>query len=115
MGVYDFVGGILVGIIFACVSFVLQASTVSAIRSGLSGSVGMMQVSPLLLANLTYLKSKLNGATASNAAAIFACCWKSDSRSKIGWLPVCKLNDFLFIARINLLTRVAVVRNYRWS
>ena len=39
MGVWDFVIGILIGIILACVSFVLQASQISAIRGKLYGSV----------------------------------------------------------------------------
>ena len=38
MGAYDFVVGILVGIVLACVSYVLQTSQVSAIRSTLSGN-----------------------------------------------------------------------------
>lgn len=39
MGAYDFVIGILVGIILACVSFVLQISQISAIRGKLYGGV----------------------------------------------------------------------------
>ncbi len=39
MGAYDFVVGILVGIILACVSFVLQTSQISAIRGKLYGGV----------------------------------------------------------------------------
>ena len=39
MGAWDFVVGILVGILLACVSFVLQASQVSAIRGKLYGGV----------------------------------------------------------------------------
>ncbi len=39
MGAWDFVIGILVGILLACVSFVLQASQVSAIRGSLYGGV----------------------------------------------------------------------------
>ena len=39
MGAYDFVIGILVGIILACVSFVLQTSQISAIRGKLYGGV----------------------------------------------------------------------------
>ena len=39
MGAYDFVVGILVGIILACVSFVLQTSQISAIRGKLHGGV----------------------------------------------------------------------------
>ena len=39
MGAVDFVVGILVGILLACVSFVLQTSQVSAIRGSLPGSV----------------------------------------------------------------------------
>ena len=39
MGAWDFVIGILVGILLACVSFVLQASQVSAIRGKLYGGV----------------------------------------------------------------------------
>lgn len=44
MGAYDFVAGILVGIILACVSFVLQTSQVSAIRGTLSGNVASSTV-----------------------------------------------------------------------
>ena len=39
MGAYDFVVGILVGIILACVSFVLQTSQISAIRGKLYGGL----------------------------------------------------------------------------
>lgn len=39
MGAWDFVVGILAGILLACVSFVLQTSQVSAIRGGLLGGV----------------------------------------------------------------------------
>ena len=39
MGAYDFVIGILVGVILACVSFVLQTSQISAIRGKLYGGV----------------------------------------------------------------------------
>ena len=39
MGAWDFVVGILVGILLACVSFVLQTSQISAIRGTLPGSV----------------------------------------------------------------------------
>lgn len=39
MGAWDFVIGILVGILLACVSFVLQTSQVSAIRGSLPGGV----------------------------------------------------------------------------
>ena len=39
MGAYDFVVGILVGIMLACVSFVLQTSQISAIRGKLYGGV----------------------------------------------------------------------------
>ena len=39
MGAWDFVIGILVGILLACVSFVLQTSRVSAIRGNLPGGV----------------------------------------------------------------------------
>ena len=39
MGAWDFVAGILVGILLACVSFVLQTSQVSAIRGRLDGGV----------------------------------------------------------------------------
>jgi sulfate permease, SulP family len=37
MGIYDFVVGILVGIVLACVSFVLQSSQISPIRGTLRG------------------------------------------------------------------------------
>ena len=39
MGAYDFVVGILVGIMLACVSFVVQSSQISAIRSALPGGL----------------------------------------------------------------------------
>lgn len=39
MGAWDFVIGILVGILLACVSFVLQISQISAIRGALPGSI----------------------------------------------------------------------------
>ncbi|KAL9126481.1 MAG: hypothetical protein Q9217_004480 [Psora testacea] len=39
MGVWDFVTGILAGIVLACVSFVLQTSQVSAIRGKLYGGI----------------------------------------------------------------------------
>lgn len=39
MGAVDFVVGILVGVLLACVSFVLQTSQISAIRGSLPGSV----------------------------------------------------------------------------
>ena len=39
MGAWDFVIGILVGILLACVSFVLQSSQISAVRGKLYGSV----------------------------------------------------------------------------
>lgn len=44
MGVWDFVIGILLGILLACVSFVLQTSRVSAIRSSLPGSIAASTV-----------------------------------------------------------------------
>ncbi|KAL9098204.1 MAG: hypothetical protein Q9163_006093 [Psora crenata] len=44
MGVWDFVIGILVGIVLACVSFVLQTSQVSAIRATLYGGVASSTV-----------------------------------------------------------------------
>ena len=44
MGAWDFVVGILVGILLACVSFVLQNSRVSAIRNSLSGGVAISTV-----------------------------------------------------------------------
>ncbi|KAL9614841.1 MAG: hypothetical protein Q9167_000674 [Letrouitia subvulpina] len=44
MGIWDFVIGILVGIVLACVSFVLQTSRVSAIRNSLSGGVATSTV-----------------------------------------------------------------------
>ncbi|KAL8832520.1 MAG: hypothetical protein Q9191_000202 [Dirinaria sp. TL-2023a] len=39
MGAWDFVIGILIGIVLACVSFVLQTSQISAIRGALPGGV----------------------------------------------------------------------------
>lgn len=39
MGAWDFVIGILVGVLLACVSFVLQTSQISAIRGSLPGDV----------------------------------------------------------------------------
>lgn len=39
MGIYDFVGGILVGIVFACLNFVVQTSRKSAIRASYPGSL----------------------------------------------------------------------------
>ena len=39
MGAWDFVIGILVGILLACVSFVLQTSQISAIRGSLHGGI----------------------------------------------------------------------------
>lgn len=39
MGVYDFVVGIFVGIVFACVSYVVQSSRVPAVRATYSGEV----------------------------------------------------------------------------
>jgi len=39
MGAWDFVIGILVGILLACISFVLQTSQISAIRGSLPGDV----------------------------------------------------------------------------
>lgn len=39
MGAYDFVVGILVGIVLACVSYVIQSSQISAIRGSLHGGV----------------------------------------------------------------------------
>ena len=39
MGAFDFVIGILVGILLACVSFVLQTSQISAIRGALPGGI----------------------------------------------------------------------------
>ena len=44
MGAWDFVLGILAGILLACVSFVLQTSRVSAIRNILSGSIAASTV-----------------------------------------------------------------------
>lgn len=39
MGIYDFVGGILVGIVLACLNFVVQTSRKSAIRTTYSGEI----------------------------------------------------------------------------
>lgn len=39
MGIWNFVYGILIGILLACVSYVLQTSQVSAVRSILNGAV----------------------------------------------------------------------------
>ena len=44
MGAWDFVIGIIVGILLACVSLVLQTSRVSAIRNSLSGSIAASTV-----------------------------------------------------------------------
>ena len=44
MGAWDFVIGILVGILLACVSFVLQTSQISAIRGSLPGGVASSTV-----------------------------------------------------------------------
>ena len=44
MGAWDFVIGILVGILLACVSFVLQTSQISAVRGALPGSVAKSTV-----------------------------------------------------------------------
>lgn len=44
MGAWDFVIGILIGILLACVSFVLQTSRISAIRNSLPGSVAASTV-----------------------------------------------------------------------
>lgn len=44
MGAWDFVIGILIGILLACVSFVLQTSRVSAIRNSLSGNIAASTV-----------------------------------------------------------------------
>ena len=44
MGAYDFVVGILAGIVLACVSFVLQTSQISAIRAALPGDVATSTV-----------------------------------------------------------------------
>ncbi|KAL8771192.1 MAG: hypothetical protein Q9209_003363 [Squamulea sp. 1 TL-2023] len=44
MGAWDFVVGILIGILLACVSFVLQTSRVSAIRNSLPGSIAASTV-----------------------------------------------------------------------
>ncbi|KAL8961563.1 MAG: hypothetical protein Q9193_001901 [Seirophora villosa] len=44
MGAWDFVVGILAGIVLACVSFVLQTSRVSAVRNSLSGSIAASTV-----------------------------------------------------------------------
>lgn len=39
MGIYDFVAGVLVGIVLACLNFVVQTSRVSAIRATYSGEI----------------------------------------------------------------------------
>ncbi|KAI4259756.1 MAG: hypothetical protein L6R42_004410 [Xanthoria sp. 1 TBL-2021] len=44
MGAWDFVIGILIGILLACVSFILQTSRVSAIRNSLPGSIAASTV-----------------------------------------------------------------------
>ncbi|KAL8712299.1 MAG: hypothetical protein Q9220_003450 [cf. Caloplaca sp. 1 TL-2023] len=44
MGAWDFVIGILVGILLACVSFVLQSARVSAIRNSLAGGIAISTV-----------------------------------------------------------------------
>ena len=44
MGAWDFVVGILVGIVLACVSFVLQMSQVSAIRGTIPGGIAYSTV-----------------------------------------------------------------------
>ncbi|KAL9604536.1 MAG: hypothetical protein Q9219_000501 [cf. Caloplaca sp. 3 TL-2023] len=44
MGAWDFVIGILIGILLACVSFVLQTSRISAVRSKLPGSIAASTV-----------------------------------------------------------------------
>ncbi|KAI4287656.1 MAG: hypothetical protein L6R35_003082 [Caloplaca aegaea] len=44
MGAWDFVVGILAGIVLACVSFVLQTSRVSAVRNSLPGSIAASTV-----------------------------------------------------------------------
>ena len=44
MGAWDFVAGILVGIILACVSFVLQTSQISAIRGVFPGGIASSTV-----------------------------------------------------------------------
>ena len=44
MGAYDFVVGILVGIVLACVSFVFQSSQISAIRGTLPGGLASSMV-----------------------------------------------------------------------
>ncbi|PVI07063.1 hypothetical protein DM02DRAFT_512957, partial [Periconia macrospinosa] len=44
MGVYDFVVGIFVGIVLACVSYVAQSSRVSAVRATYSGEVAQSTV-----------------------------------------------------------------------
>ncbi|KZF26373.1 hypothetical protein L228DRAFT_264776 [Xylona heveae TC161] len=44
MGVWDFVIGILIGIILACVSFVVQTSRKSAIRASYSGEIAVSTV-----------------------------------------------------------------------
>src|SRR5690606_22238570 len=44
MGAWDFVYGILIGILLACVSYVIQTSRVSAIRASYSGVVARSTV-----------------------------------------------------------------------
>jgi SulP family sulfate permease len=44
MGAYDFVVGILVGIVLACVSYVVQTSRISAIRGTLPGGIASSTV-----------------------------------------------------------------------
>lgn len=44
MGAYDFVIGIVVGIVLACMSFVLKTSTIHAIRTALPGGVASSTV-----------------------------------------------------------------------
>ena len=44
MGAWDFVAGIFIGIILACVTFVLQASQISAIRTALPGGIATSTV-----------------------------------------------------------------------
>ena len=44
MGAWDFVAGILIGIVLACVSFVLQTSQISAIRTALPGGIASSTV-----------------------------------------------------------------------
>ncbi len=49
MGVWDFVAGILLGIVLACVSLVVQTSRKSAIRGTFSGAVARSTVRRNLL------------------------------------------------------------------